>query len=79
VRRGRQHVAKSDADTGAGSDAYAYSYSYPDTNADTHANADANAERWNNDHHHVRGRVTQDADRAGGNTRNVREQRHAGA
>ena len=79
VRRGRQHVAKSDAGTSADSDAYPDPHPDTDTDTDTDADPDTDAERWDDDHHHVRGRVTQDADGAAGNTRNVRKQRHAGA
>jgi len=70
-------AAGTDPDANPNSDANTHA----NTNADADPNADpnANAGRWDHDHHHVRGRVTQDIDRAGGNTCHVREQRHARA
>jgi hypothetical protein len=81
MRRWRQHVAESDAGASAGSDAYSDANAYSDADAypDSHAHADTHAERRDDDHHHLRGCVSQDADCARGNTRHVREQRHAGA
>jgi hypothetical protein len=83
VRRWKRHIAEPGASSRACTDSDADSNTDADPNTDADAdadpNTDANPERWNNDHHHVRGRVTQDADRAAGNARHVREQRHAGA
>ena len=81
MRRWKRHVtepgassrARTDADPNADSD----SYSDSDPNTDAHADTNTNAERWDDHHHHVRGRVTEDADGVAGNTRHVREQRYA--
>jgi hypothetical protein len=75
MRRWRRHLAEPGASSRACTDADASSNA--DANPNTDADAHANAKRWDDDHHHVRRRVTQDADRAGGNARHVREQRHA--
>jgi len=72
-----ESVAAAGPDSGAHPDAYANSNTNSNTHTDTDANANANAEWRDDDHHHLRGCVTADADCAGGNTRNVREQRHA--
>src|SRR5262245_60037961 len=72
-----ESVAAAGTDSGAHPDAIPNS----DADANTHPNADANpnanTERWDDIHDYVRGRVTEDTDRARGNTRDVREQRHA--
>ena len=67
------------AEPGAGACADAYSNADADADTDTNSNANtdadadadsiADAERWNDDHYHLRGRVTQDVDRAAGNAR----------
>jgi len=80
MRRWRRHVAepgarspaRTDADTSSNADANTDANT--DADADTHAHAYTYAERWDDHHHHVRWRLTQDADRAAGNTRHVREQ-----
>ena len=78
-RRWNFPVTGSGTDSGthadANSDTHTDANSDTRTDADTHTNAITNAERWDDDHHHVSGRVTPDADRAGGNPRDVREQR----
>ena len=70
-------VASPCADAGAHADAI--SNSGTNTRADANTDANAHAERRDNGHHHVRGRVTKDAIRPAGDTRDLREQRHAGA
>jgi len=79
MRRRRRHVAEPGAGSCASTDADPGADA--NSNADAHSNPDANtdARRWDDDHHHIRRRVTKDADRATGNTRHVRKQRHAGA
>ena len=83
LRRRRWNLPKSVAtpcaDSGAHADAI--SNSNTDTDAHTHTNTDTNAhaERRDDDHHHLHGRLTKDAHRAAGDTRDIREQRHAGA
>ena len=82
LRRRRWNLPKSVATPCAYSGAHADAISNSDTDANTRAdaNTDANAhaERRDNGHHHVRGRVTKDANRRAGDTRDLREQRHAG-
>ena len=82
MRRWRRHVAEPGARSPARTDADTSSNANADANtdADTHAHAHAHAytytyaEQWDDHHHHVRWRLTQDADRAARNTRHVREQ-----
>jgi hypothetical protein len=52
----------------------------PDADTNTDANTHTNAHAWRRDHnhHHVRGRITKDADGGAGDTRDIRQQRHAG-
>jgi hypothetical protein len=80
VRWRRWNFPESIAAAGTDSGTHPDADSGADANTHTDADADpnANAERWDDDYHHVRGRVTQDADCARGNTRHVCEQRHAG-
>ena len=78
MRRWRRHVAEPGAGSPARTDADTSSNADADANTDAdayaHAHAYTYAERWDDHHHHVRWRLTQDADRAAGNTRHVREQ-----
>ena len=50
-----------------------------DANAHAHTNAHTHAERWDDGHDHVGGRVTKNVDGAAGDTCDIREQRHAGS
>jgi len=78
MRRWRRHVAEPGARSPARTDADTSSNANANTDADADTHAHAHpytyAERWDDHHHHVRWRLTQDADRAAGNTRHVREQ-----
>ncbi len=84
VRWRRRDLPKSVATpcTNSGANANANSNSDTDPNTDpntlTDANADPDAGRRHDGHHYVGGRLTEDADGAGGDTRDIREQRHAG-
>ena len=73
-----ESVAAAGTDSGARPDAIPNSDADANTHPDADADADADAEWWDDLHHHVRGCVTEDTDRAGGNARDVCEQRHAG-
>jgi len=84
VRRRRWNVPKSGAtpctDSGAYTEPDANSDANPHADANSNANTHTNAHAWwgHDGDHHVRRRVTEDANRPAGDTRDIREQRHAG-
>jgi hypothetical protein len=82
VRRRRWNLPKSVAGTDSGThtntDANANTNPDADTNPDANTHTNAHTWRGDHNHHHVRGRITKDADGGARDTRDIRQQRHAG-
>src|SRR4029077_15883158 len=87
VRWRRWNFSKSGATSCTGANAHTKPNANTDTDANTHTDSHANththththAERWDDGHDHVGGRVTTNVDGAAGDTCDIREQRHAGS
>lgn len=79
VRWRRRNFPKPVATPCTGTSAYTKPNAISDSDANTHTDAHANThtERWDDGHHYVGGGVTQNAGRAGGDTCDLCEQRHA--
>jgi hypothetical protein len=80
MRRGRQHVAESDAGTSAGSDAYPDPDTYPDTYPDPDAHADTHTDAGRHGiHDYFQRRVATIADRITRYARDIHQQRQPSA
>jgi hypothetical protein len=89
VRRRRWNVPKSRATSCTDSGAYTEPDADSDSDANSHADADSDANSnahtnahawwWHDGDHHVRRRVTEDADRCHPDARDIRQQRLARA